>query len=417
MTQPALHQGIAAYLEDRLPFYLDLLRQMVNINSFTANAAGVNKLGRLTAEAFARLGFEAETVQSVNPDFGRHLALTRLGSSGRKIGLISHLDTVFPPDEERHNNFTWREEGRRIYGPGVVDIKGGTLVIYMLMEALKRFAPEVYDQVTWVVLLNASEEREAADFGQLCLERLGPESLAALVFEAGRLVKNKFALVTARKGIARYKIMVNGRAAHAGSNHALGANAIVQLAETIQRVAALTDYERDLTFNVGVISGGVVTNRVPHYAEARVEMRAFNAGVYEDGIARMLALDGHSTVRSAKAGYPCQVRIELLDKVDPWAPNPATDRLLAIWQETAASLGMRVIREKRGGLSDGNLLWRHIPTLDGLGPSGGNAHCSEQSPDGHKEQEYVEPASLAPKTLLNTLAILRLVRGSVISNQ
>jgi glutamate carboxypeptidase len=298
-----------------------------------------------------------------------------------------------------------------------VDIKGATLVIYMLMEALKRFAPEVYDQVTWVVLLNASEEREAADFGQLCLERLGPESLAALVFEAGRLVKNKFALVTARKGIARYKIMVNGRAAHAGSNHALGANAIVQLAETIQRVAALTDYERDLTFNVGVISGGVVTNRVPHYAEARVEMRAFNAGVYEDGIARMLALDGHSTVRSAKAGYPCQVRIELLDKVDPWAPNPATDRLLAIWQETAASLGMRVIREKRGGLSDGNLLWRHIPTLDGLGPSGGNAHCSEQSPDGHKEQEYVEPASLAPKTLLNTLAILRLVRGSVISNQ
>lgn len=409
MTQPIVYQDITAYLEGKLPFYLDLLRQMVNINSFTANPEGVNALGRVTVEAFVQLGFEADTVQSVNPDFGRHLTLTRPGSADRKIGLISHLDTVFPPEEERRNNFAWREAGRRIYGPGVVDIKGGTLVIYMVMEALKRFAPELYDEITWVVLLNASEEREAADFGRLCLERLGAESLAALVFEGGRLVKNRFAIVAARKGIARYKIMVNGRAAHAGSNHALGANAIVQLAETIQRVAALTDYERDLTFNVGVVAGGVVTNRVPHYAEASVEMRAFEAEVYEDGIARMLAFDGQSTVRSAKANYPCQVEVKLLDQLGPWAPNPATDRLLSIWQETAASLGMRVIREERGGLSDGNLIWRQIPTLDGLGPSGGNAHCSEQSSDGRKEQEYVEPGSLVPKTLLNTLAILRVI--------
>jgi glutamate carboxypeptidase len=138
-------------------------------------------------------------------------------------------------------------------------------------------------------------------------------------------------------------------------------------------------------------------------------MRAFVTEAYEQGIARMLALNGYSTIRSAKGGYPCQVEVRLLSRVTPWSPNPATDRLLAIWQEAGRSLGMTVIREERGGLSDGNLIWRQIPVLDGLGPSGANAHCSEQSPDGSKEQEYVDVTSFVPKALLNIAAILKLI--------
>jgi glutamate carboxypeptidase len=410
MPQPTiLSAGIQGYLESNLPHYLDLLRQMVAINSFTLNSTGVNALGKLTADAFAEFGFAAETVQSVNPAYGHHLVLLRPGSSGRKIGLISHLDTVFPPDEEVRHNFYWRREGDRIYGPGTVDIKGGTVLIYMVLAALQKFTPEVYDQVTWLILLNAAEERGSNDFGHLCLERLGKDALAALVFEGGQIINSAYSVVAARKGIASFKIAVTGRAAHAGSAHSKGANAIVQLAETIRQVDALTDYGRELTFNVGVISGGTVTNRVPHYAEAGVEMRAFTMDVYEQGVARMLAMNGASSVRSAKGNYPCQVEIQLLGKVAPWSPNPATDQLLGIWQDTARSLGMTAIREERGGLSDGNLLWQHIPTLDGLGPSGANAHCSEHSPDGSKQQEYVDAASFTPKTVLNTAAILKLI--------
>jgi glutamate carboxypeptidase len=407
-----MNPSIQSYLEDNLPFYLDLLRQMVAINSFTPNAEGVNKLGWLTADSFTALGFTAETVQSTQPDYGKHLILTRPGLSNHKIGLISHLDTVFPPEEEIRNNFTWRQEGKRIYGPGTVDIKGGTILIYMTLAVLQKFFPEVYDQITWLVLLDAAEEREAADFGQLCLERLGREALAALVFEGGQTIKNAFSIVAARKGIALYRVIANGKAAHAGSAHPKGANAIVQLAELIGQIHGLTDYERDLTFNVGVVSGGTVPNRVPHYAEARVEMRAFASDIYEEGISRMLALNGYSSIRSAKDDYPCQVEVHLQGRVGPWSPNPATNLLLNIWQEAGQLLGMRVIREERGGLSDGNLLWRHMPTLDGLGPSGANAHCSEQSPDGSKEQEYVDVTSFVPKALLNTMAILRLIGRS-----
>lgn len=412
MTYEVTPQNLTSYLETHLPRYLDLLRRMVAVNSFTANPTGVNTLGELTAQAFATLGFEAETVQSVTPTYGMHLVLTRPGTSGRKLGLISHLDTVFPPEEEIRHNFSWREAGDRIYGPGTVDIKGGTVMIYMILEALQKFAPHLFEAVTWVILLNAAEERGSADFGQLCNDRLGPEALAALVFEGGRIFNQTYTAVTSRKGIALYEITVNGKAAHAGSAHTQGANAIVQLADTILRVAALTDYERDLTFNVGTISGGTVTNRVPHQAEARVEMRAFATEVFEGGIAQMLALGGQSTVSSSRDDYACEVKVELLSRVDPWSPNPATDSLLPFWQEAAAALGVKVIREERGGLSDGNHIWRQIPTLDGLGPAGGNAHCSEQSADGSKEQEYANRSSFVPKALLNTLAILNLISAT-----
>lgn len=409
MTNPTTSQKIETYLENNLDFYLDLLRQMVEINSFTANRAGVNALGDLTARIFANLGFSAETIQSSNPEFGRHLVLTKPGSAARKIGLVSHLDTVFPPDEEIQNNFSWRQEGDRIYGPGTVDIKGGTIIIYMLLAALQEFAPEIYHETTWIVLLNASEERGGFDFGQLCVERLGRDALAALIFEGGRLVGNRYSIVAARKGIALYGVTVNGKAAHAGNAHAQGINAIVQIADTIRQAAILTDYERNLTFNVGVVSGGTVINRVPHYAEASVEMRAFDVDIFEEGIAGMLALNGQSSVCSVEGDDPCQVKVELKGRVEPWAPNPATDRLLRIWQETAGSLDMVVEREERGGLSDGNLFWQQIPSLDGLGPSGGNAHCSERSEDKRKDQEYIELSSLVPKAVLNTMAIVRLV--------
>ncbi len=409
MTHLPLSQQIQTYLENNLNSYLDLLRQQVEINSFTTNPAGINKLGQLTAGIFADLGFSPETIQSTNPDFGRHLILTKPGSSKRTIGMISHLDTVFPPEEEIQNNFFWREEGNRIYGPGTVDIKGGTTVIYMILDALKKFAPKTYNQLTWILLLDACEERGGFDFGKLCAERLAENGLGALIFEGGRKNNDKYSIVAARKGMAIYRVTVNGKASHAGSAHPQGANAIVQMADTIQHIAALTDYERNLTFNVGVVSGGTVSNRVPHYAKARVEMRAFDIDVFEEGIANMLALSKQVSIHSAEGDFPCQVNIELIRRVEPWTPNPATDRLLNIWQETAKMLGMVVEREERGGLSDGNLFWQQVPALDGLGPAGGNAHCSERSEDGSKDQEYINVPSMIPKAVLNTMAILKLI--------
>ncbi len=403
-----------AFLEQQMPHYMALLEQMVKINSFTANPAGVNKLGVLTAKMFSELGFSAETVQSVNPLYGQHLILTRpgrkiVGRPAPRIGLVSHLDTVFPPDEENRNDFHWREEGDRIYGPGTVDIKGGTIMIYMVLSALQAICPQEFESVTWVVLLDASEEAGGSDFGRLCVDRLKDDALACLIFEPGNWSGGRPHIVVARKGMAVYRIEVEGKAAHAGSAHAQGANAVVQMADVIERICKLTDYGRDLTFNVGTVAGGTVINRVPHFASASVEMRAYKEDVFEEGIAEILALNDLSTVRSNDGQYACRVKTEVIARVRPWPRNAGTDRLYQAWQETAAALGYEAIAEERAGLSDGNYFWFDLPTLDGLGPAGGNAHCSERTKDGSKDQEYVLAESFVPKTVLNTMAILHLL--------
>lgn len=402
---------IRTYLEKRLPFYLKSLQQMVDVNSFSTNPAGVNRLGRLTAELFTDLGFGAETVPHENPLYGDHLVLTRHGNGAHKVGFVSHLDTVFPASEERENDFHWREEGERIYGPGTVDIKGGTVLMYMVLDALRHAAPDVYEETTWVLLLDASEEADGEQFGRLCAGRLqGDDTVACLIFEGGGIDDEHAHVVVARKGMAVYRVTAEGRAAHAGSAHERGANAIVQLAEVVGQVAGFTDYERGLTFNVGTLAGGSVVNRVPHFASASVEMRAFDEDVYEEGMARMMALPQAPAVESANGDFRCRLDVEIVRTTQPWPRNEATDQLLAAWQEAGADLGIRVWPEERGGLSDGNYFWDVVPCIDGLGPSGGNAHCSQRSADGDKDQEFVRRDSFVPKALLNAAALLRLLQ-------
>jgi len=384
---------------------------MVGINSFTANRDGVNRLARFTADAFAPLGFVAESVPSVNPAYGDHLVLTRRGTSGQSIALISHLDTVFPPEEEERNHFRWQPEGDRIYGPGTHDIKGGTAMMWLVLEALRAKAPDAFESVTWKLFLNSSEETLSHDFGVLCRARFDSGTMAALVFEAEGRLGDERLMVLARKGRATWRATVIGRGAHAGSRHRSGANAAVQLGLTLQRIAALTDHSRDLTFNVGTIAGGTVLNRVPHEAVAEGELRAFTPDVFNAAKAALLALSGPGEVRAVTDRFPCEVRIEILSESRPWPRNPGTDRLASLWEETGARLGQRVGGDQRGGLSDGNFLWDAVPTLDGLGPWGDNDHCSERSADGSKLPEYVEVSCFVPKAVLNTTAILRLIQA------
>src|SRR5204863_2644556 len=132
------------------------------------------------------------------------------------------------------------------------------------------------------------------------------------------------------------------------------------------------DYARELTFNVGIVSGGTVLNRVPHEAFAEGEFRAFTPEVYEQAKTALLALGGSGQVRSPVDRYACAVKVEILTESHPWPRNPDTDRLAAIWVEAGGQLGMPVNVEERGGLSDGHLLWDAAPTLGGLGPWGAN---------------------------------------------
>jgi glutamate carboxypeptidase len=393
------------WLPSQLPETFAWLERMVGLNSFSTNTHGVNKVGAVTAECFVELGFNAESVPSTDPVYGSHLFLRRKGSgTAPPVVLVTHLDTVFPPEEEERNDFRWQPAPKenRIYGPGTVDIKGGTALIWLMLRALREFAPEVFEKTDWLVAANASEEVLSGDFAMRTRERCANGAKAVLVFEGGPREKDEWHIVTSRKGRAEYRITAEGKAAHAGSAHAQGVNAVVGLSEVVQRAAALTDYAANLTVNVARMAGGTVLNRVPHEAEAALEMRAFDPAVLQRAGDAVMSLAG-------RAGNDTRIKAECLGVTPAWPSDVATQGLATHWAEAAQELGLKLKAVPRGGLSDANYLCHLGPTLDGLGPSGANAHCSERSADGSKLPEYVETDSFVPKTALNVLALLKML--------
>lgn len=393
-----------ASAERHLPAALDLLRELVAVNSFTTNGAGVEKVARLTADAFAPLGFEAEFVPCEVPGSGPHLFLNRTGEDpSDPILLVTHSDTVFPEEEEERNDFRWDErpsEGR-IYGPGTIDIKGGTALIWMILRMLADEAPERFARTSWMIGANAAEEVTGDDFARAAAMRCRGRAKAVLVYEGGPVDDRGWHLVTSRKGRSTWRLQAEGRAAHAGSKHHEGINAIDALVSVLPSVAALTLARSHRTVNIGRVDGGTVVNRVPHEAFAEWECRATHPDVLEEADAAFAALTGPTEttafLRATRTGH-----------TPPWPGGEDTAGLFAVWRAAAASAGLPAVSVARGGLSDANHLWHLGPTLDGLGPSGGNAHCSERSADGSKLPEYLDVGSMVPKAVMNALALTQL---------
>jgi glutamate carboxypeptidase len=401
--------GLARHLEEQLPRHLALLEDWVGVNTHSANAEGVNELGRRTAAAFARLGFEAEAHPSARPGAGSHVLLTRGPAkrvppgAARTVAMVSHLDTVFTRAEEEANDFRFRVEGDKIYGPGVGDIKGGTLMALMVLDALHAVRPAAFASVAWAVGLNANEERLDGEFNELFRRHLTGPVAAVLVFEAGADWPGRWPVVVARKGRAEFRIDVEGRGAHAGSNFWAGRNAVLDAAHLALEVARVSDRGKDRTVNVGWLQGGTETNRVPHAAVIKGEMRAFEGDYLDEGLERVGRIVDGFVVAGGRA------TVSVVERLPPWPANEATARLFAVWKAAGRSLGLDVVEQQRGGLSDGNLFWSHHPTLDGLGPVGAHFHCSQRSADGSKEQEFVRRSSFVPKALLNCTALLSLL--------
>ena len=396
-------EDLTARAQHHLPEALQWLRRMVEINSFTTNLEGIESVGRVTAECFAELGFEADFVPAQNLEHGPHLLLRRRGedAAARPVVLVTHLDTVFPPEEEKRNGFGWQVEGNRIYGPGTVDNKGGTVMMWLMLQTMCEVLPELFKKTHWLIAANSAEEVIGSDFAQRTAERCPDGARCVLVFEGGTRDPAGYHMVTARKGRLEYKITCEGRGAHAGSNHAMGINAVVELARVLPDIHALSDPEGGLTVNVASFHGGTVLNRVPHVAVVELEMRAFEPRVLAEAAAVLEAMAGPT-----EAG--AKIVVECLGSTEAWPGGETTETLFKAWEKAGTAMGLPVLRMARGGLSDANYLCSLAPTLDAMGPSGGNAHCSERSEDGSKLPEFVEADTFVPKAVMNVLALASL---------
>lgn len=411
MSERTILERRSAAVDARLDAAYGHLKALVGVNSFTRNREGVAENARVVAGLFAPLGFAATFVPSLEPGHGEHLVLRRRGRRRASILLVSHLDTVYSPEVEARYDFRFRREGDRLYGPGIADIKGGTVLAHLALSALAASDPETLDAASWTVLLDAAEEEGSPDFPALLREHAQDEAIACLVFEHGNDAEGGGTSVTSsRRGSARFLVETFGRQAHAGSAHRRGINAIRELARLVERIERMTTDDGAVTFNVGRIGGGLGSNTVPDTAWCDVDLRADLEEPYGRAVAAIEALAGGGSVCSRHDGHSGSVRVTRCPSYPPWPANPGSRWLVEIARDAGRECGLAVTDEHRLGASDGSHVWNSVPTLDGLGPIGVDLHSAEHDPERGKRQESLRWSSMRERALLAVNLFARLAR-------
>ncbi len=343
----------------------------------THDAAAVNRMQDIVAAALADTPAALERLPG-RDGLGDTLVVRAGPQTAEKpIVILSHVDTVHPVGTLA-NQLPIRIEGDRLYGPGVYDMKGGA---YLALEAFRDVCRRGSAARPLVYLFTPDEEI-GSPITRGLIEAEGGRAAHVLVTEPARVGG---AVVTARKGVGRFDVRIEGRPSHAGSRHEDGRSAIREAARQIVAIEAMTDYARGITTTVGMMGGGSAVNVIPREAWFTIDLRVTNP---EDGVAmrdRILSLMPHDP----------DVRMTVTGEINrpPYAKSAGIAALHAHAQSIAATLGLALDDvPMTGGGADGNFTAAlGVPTLDGLGIEGDGAHTL---------QEYGLVSSLAPRAEL-----------------
>jgi glutamate carboxypeptidase len=379
---PSLHEAVEA----RLSRYLAELEALVNIDCGSFTPAGVNRVADLVAAALAELGATVERILHAPAAGERQLGdliIGHLPGDGPRRLLIGHMDTVF--DEGTAAERPYKVEADRAMGPGASDMKGGLLSGLHALAALH--ATGERPAVTFVA--NPDEEIGSI-FSGAHIRRLAPAHDVSLVLECARA---SGAIVSARKGIADLELTFTGRAAHAGVEPEKGRSAILAAARQVVALHQLNGRWPDVTLNAGVIAGGTRPNVVPAECRVQLDLRAATADAFDAARAEVQRLAEDSPVEGVTSS------VRELASHRPMEKTPATARLAELALTIAGELGFALTDAATGGASDANTTaGLGVPTLDGLGPIGG---------DDHSADEWLDLASVVPRTTLLATLIAR----------
>jgi glutamate carboxypeptidase len=364
---------LLARAQQKLPWFLRHLRQLVEVESPSEDPAAINRAQELTSSWAAPLG--ARVKRHRQKKYGDVYEL-RFGSARSKqkpILILSHLDTVWPIGTLK--SMPWREHDGKIYGPGTLDMKAGVVMALTAISILKEA-----DLLRPITLLINSEEEIGSEVSRPITEKLALESSAVFVLEPAQ----GLALKTARKGVGHFDIHVTGIGAHSGVDFERGHSAILELTRQIEKIATITDLKRGLTVNPGVISGGTRSNVIAAEAHAKIDVRIARTSD-EKRVDRLFA---------ALKPYDKACALTITGGINrpPMERKPGTVALFRQAKKLASQLGFELDEASTGGGSDGNFTAAlGVPTLDGMGAIGAGAHAAH---------EHIVAEHLVPRTAL-----------------
>lgn len=379
-------ERINAWLAEQQPQMLAELARMVNTDGGSYDKAGVDAVGAQIRAFLEGQGIAVEAVQGekhgdcLRAFVGAEAAPA--GNAPRNIVLMGHRDTVFPKGEPERRPF--RIEGGRAYGPGVSDMKSGLVMNMFILAAFHKFGGAPGPMVG----LFTGDEEIGSPEGRPVIEAEARGARVVFNSEPGRATGN---VVTGRKGGVFSVFDIVGKASHSGGNFQAGISAIGELAAKITAIHALTDLERGITLNVGLVSGGQSVNTVAPWAQGQIDLRYVAPADRDEIMEKIEAIIGRSFVPGTKSTLT--IKGEFL----PLTQSPAAAKLFAHYQGAAAAAGLTVEGEFSGGCADsGFTAAQGAPTICSVGPVGGLAHSPE---------EYLEVASFVPRAQAMARAI------------
>jgi glutamate carboxypeptidase len=361
--EPRFHlDKIYSWLNDYQAQMIGALQDIVLRESPTYDKPACDKLCRHLADEFAAVGGEIKIHEEHAA--GNHLQAEFPGGSDRKpVLLLGHFDTVYALGMLQ--TMPWRESDGRLYGPGVFDMKGGIIQMLFALRVLREFMGELPRTVK---VLLVSDEEEGSTTSREITESVAKECGAVLVCEPSG---PGGALKTARKGVGGFALKVTGKSAHSGLDFEKGHSAILELAHQIHAISRLSDLERGITINVGVISGGTRTNVVADSAIAHMDLRVTHKDQGAEMERRLSELQ--------PVNPNCKLEITGGLNRPPLERTRQVARLFELAQGIAQELGFELHEIAVGGGSDGNFTAGiGIPTLDGLGAVGDGAHATQE---------------------------------------
>lgn len=381
-------QEVVGLLNGKRDEMVALLKEIVEINSGSRNAVGIDSVSKILSARLIKLGFKEEFIpvkaETIDVAGEKKIQtsgpwrILRKAGKGKKALLMGHLDTVFEPESGFLKLIRFfGTAGDSAVGPGIADMKGGLVVIVFALEALDKTGLLKDKEVT--VFFNGDEETGS----KFSKDKIFTEAKRAdfcLNFEEGRDVPYG-GIVVARKGTASATITCHGRAAHAGNQHFLGLNAAVELSQKLLELSKLSDYKRGITASPGVIDLGpfAKSNRVPDFARAEVDFRYLDPAdtVYlrakVEEICRKVYLRNPWTKEEAKT------ELDFEFDFPPMRPDTARYRwageVLALARLLEVPAG---VKGSAGGADASVAALAGCMTLDALGPVGGASHTTDE---------------------------------------
>ena len=388
--------AIEAAVRAAEPAYLADLERLVNIDCGSYTPAGVEEVASFVAGFLGALG--ADVVRHADPD-GR-LGPTVVGTvrsaagaavAGSRVLLIGHMDTVFDPGTAAERPF--RVDDGTAFGPGVTDMKSGLLTGLYGLRALVELTREGGLPFEQIVFVANPDEEIGSPSSSPHIRALAADMDACFVLECARANGD---IVSARKGTLDLVLTVHGRAAHAGVEPEKGRSAILEASRLIRDLHGLNGRWPGVTVNVGVVAGGTRPNVVAERCVLEVDVRATDAASQDDAEAAIRALAADTEVPDTTVEVERRARHRPMEKLE------RSGRLVHHAVAIAGRLGFDVKDTATGGASDANTTsGLGVPTLDGLGPIGGNDH----SPS-----EYLDLGSVVPRTALFAGLLLAVAR-------